>query len=818
MTIPPDMALLAAGSYWDVRRGTINATTGVDTDNDAPIPLGWKVLTQYDESGSGTSVATGFSARVYQNIASGQIVISYAGTEFNTSSFGLAADFISGNIPLAIGKYGAQALKAADLYQRVKADVTLSDNISFTGQSLGGGLASMMAVWFDRPATVFAAAPFQRSADSSQSTIFPDWLSDLVLPRVRYLLGASIDGALSSYNPSTDFAAREANVTAYAIKGELLEANLGLFNWIEGSTNALYNSPGITLDPGNKHSIDLHVAALLVPNFETQAVNVPHALKVIMDKSLYGGDVLGSQQVIITKLIRNEAGVRDDAGTSVLLAANGMLTHFSNDLQKLGANLTGLNGAAQKALIAQGVEWYYWQTTNYAGQEFFVNGSPAGLLQYTSNQGNAGSASLGANKASTYVNAWLTPVFNAHGEFGGRNNFDQWSVATSSTGVTTTAREATKTQIYIGQGGADNFTGGNAADVILAGAGNDTLNGGAGSDLLYGGADDDTYNFNGAFGSDKILDAGGVGKLFVDGIQLTGGNQLGGTDNIWESANRLYRYTQVNGDLVISKGSGAGAGVMQGSITVQGWTAEQLGITLSGSVLAEPTRQNRTGDQRAPIKADGSYDWAATTWTSGGTLTGGVGQLDFADVIYADALPAAEMNGGALSGLGNDALSGSGGQDSIEGGMGNDLLAGGAGADRLYGGEGNDWMFGATTLTAPQRIRPQDDWQAPGVFGDGDYAIHQRARQCVNGLIIPNLGTIESKLRKFEKNDALGLVNIPYLATISIAICRNRKIHQSRDSAGSCAGGHRRSLRRRSIQKITNSGASGTFGSTLCRV
>ena len=108
MTIPPDMALLAAGSYWDVRRGTINATTGVDTDNDAPIPLGWKVLTQYDESGSGTSVATGFSARVYQNIASGQIVISYAGTEFKTSSFGLAADFISGNIPLAIGKYGIQ--------------------------------------------------------------------------------------------------------------------------------------------------------------------------------------------------------------------------------------------------------------------------------------------------------------------------------------------------------------------------------------------------------------------------------------------------------------------------------------------------------------------------------------------------------------------------------------------------------------------------------------------------------------------------------------------------------------------------------------
>ena len=106
MTIQSDMALMAAGSYWDVRRGAVNPTTGIDTDNDAPIPANYKVLTDYDQPGSGPSASSGFSARVYQNIATGEIVISYGGTEFNFDSPGLAADFLNGNIPLVLEDKG----------------------------------------------------------------------------------------------------------------------------------------------------------------------------------------------------------------------------------------------------------------------------------------------------------------------------------------------------------------------------------------------------------------------------------------------------------------------------------------------------------------------------------------------------------------------------------------------------------------------------------------------------------------------------------------------------------------------------------------
>lgn len=110
MTQDFEYALLSANAYRDAR-GLVS--------NDAPIPPGWRVIPKYDHMDSGLNAVTGFSTRVYQNIATGEIVISYAGTEFNTSSVGLVQDFVNDNIPFAVGRYGRQALAAAKLYQEV---------------------------------------------------------------------------------------------------------------------------------------------------------------------------------------------------------------------------------------------------------------------------------------------------------------------------------------------------------------------------------------------------------------------------------------------------------------------------------------------------------------------------------------------------------------------------------------------------------------------------------------------------------------------------------------------------------------------------
>lgn len=92
MTIQSDMALMAAGSYWDVRNGEIDPQTGKDTDNDAPIPPGWKVLTQYNMSASGGGAgvinSSGFSARVYlvNNAGDGVIENLNEGTDLVNAS------------------------------------------------------------------------------------------------------------------------------------------------------------------------------------------------------------------------------------------------------------------------------------------------------------------------------------------------------------------------------------------------------------------------------------------------------------------------------------------------------------------------------------------------------------------------------------------------------------------------------------------------------------------------------------------------------------------------------------------------------------
>ena len=83
MKLETTMALLAAGSYWDIRGNAAYDANEKDESNHAPIPEGWQLLPEHvSNSGQGLSWAgAGFSARAYQRIGTNEVVISYAGTE-----------------------------------------------------------------------------------------------------------------------------------------------------------------------------------------------------------------------------------------------------------------------------------------------------------------------------------------------------------------------------------------------------------------------------------------------------------------------------------------------------------------------------------------------------------------------------------------------------------------------------------------------------------------------------------------------------------------------------------------------------------------
>ncbi|OGT02211.1 MAG: hypothetical protein A2Z65_02000 [Gallionellales bacterium RIFCSPLOWO2_02_58_13] len=149
-----DYALFAANAY----ATSINV---VSTANTIAVPDNWKILDATRTYGNdGVRNATGFLARAYEN--GGEIVIAYAGTTWEEGMETL--DWKNGNIPGATGtSLAKQIFDAAKFYLDVKA-AHPGMEITFTGHSLGGGLASLMAVYFGKPAYTFDEAPFERSA------------------------------------------------------------------------------------------------------------------------------------------------------------------------------------------------------------------------------------------------------------------------------------------------------------------------------------------------------------------------------------------------------------------------------------------------------------------------------------------------------------------------------------------------------------------------------------------------------------------------------------------------------------------------------
>lgn len=102
---------------------------------------------------------TGFSAGVYRT-EDNKIIISFTGSNTGDHYLGMAGDFAIANIPLGLGLHSPQLVQAVSLVLETMRQYPDAE-ISFTGHSLGGGLASAMAVLFDKKAMVFDPAPFK---------------------------------------------------------------------------------------------------------------------------------------------------------------------------------------------------------------------------------------------------------------------------------------------------------------------------------------------------------------------------------------------------------------------------------------------------------------------------------------------------------------------------------------------------------------------------------------------------------------------------------------------------------------------------------
>ena len=333
MTTAIEYALMAGASYYDTR-AEINRFV---------LPQDWSVYSRFPANAS-----SGFEAATYKNGTN--FVISFAGT----ADIG---DWLHGNMPLALGMLPDQLRQAADYYLQIKASAPAGATISFTGHSLGGGLASLMAVMFGESAFTFDQAPF-RSAALMYTTTEPITgniiTHSVAQDLLAYLQGETINGqpkySASQLNELTNFinalntaapgvVPNEGNVTDINVSGEILA--LLPFSRI-GAQADIPQQNNMAPVVGR---VDLHSQALLTAFLQSNQTadankglsdvtfKLNDLLKMIFDPKLFSNDpnnrAPDAPENFLERLVRHQAGM----GTS--LPADAMVTRFTTDLWKL---------------------------------------------------------------------------------------------------------------------------------------------------------------------------------------------------------------------------------------------------------------------------------------------------------------------------------------------------------------------------------------------------------------------------------------------------------------------------------------------------
>lgn len=339
MTIDIALALMAGRAYYDTRADI----------NRFPVPDGWTEKLH-------EAKPCGFEAVSFQR--GDEIVISYAGT-YDKSFGDLAAD-------LALGVFGVsstQLYEATEYYMQVRADNS-NAKITLTGHSLGGGLASLIAVFFDETATTFDQAPFRNSASWITATELRTYLtlnfpaetypqiSDWLAPLDRFIL--SFDPAGLGWSPD-GLKAREAKVANLSVQGEFLSVApaFRIGTELPPLTHGDYFGP-----------FDLHAQSLLtafVENDQFREVTnkLTDLLGMIFDKNLYSYNPNDPEYVnFLEHLIRHQEGLDPTMPND----GDAMLDRFTSDLQLIAQDggLTMTNSDLTKALIAFAMQAYYF--------------------------------------------------------------------------------------------------------------------------------------------------------------------------------------------------------------------------------------------------------------------------------------------------------------------------------------------------------------------------------------------------------------------------------------------------------------------------
>ncbi len=694
-----EYALMAGHAYRTTR----------DEINWIPVPQGWTPFSHVPDPATPSFPTTsGFEAISFQRGA--EIVISYAGTDPADLLGDIAAD-----IGLATGVGSAQLLQAAEYYLQVQA-ANPTANITFTGHSLGGGLAALMGVFFGKRAVTFDQAPFANSAELNVLT--PNVAANL---KADLLTRGYSDAALQGL---TDFLALR-DATGGIPNSSLVDSINVQGEFLSGVPWNIPDRIGIPVTIPNSapdvSGFDLHSQALLtafVQSIQTAApqqtlhdvtFKLTDLMGMIFSNSLFArstGTANTTERNFLERLVQNETG-------------NAMVTRFTDDLWKLAKDggltiaddPTAATNLVSKALTAFAMQMYYENTANAvnANKELFTE--VTGGVQF--DRADVAATLDQAKGYNLYFQNYLNSPAFTDTELQLIQSLlpalRDWYVQAGASGMNATDT-LNRGAFLLGGNDADSLTGGTQADVLVGNAGIDTLDGRGGNDVLLGGPGFDTYVYNTGEGTDRIEDPQGQNAVLFDQHLLQGGiRRVTDPVNTYRSPDGRFSYVQSGSDLIVN-----------GSLTIKDWQPGQFGIRLFGEADYAPV--TRTEFQKidhyiqvgnapdgtplfepvyAPFFDDNGNNTQLASWELG-ALTPPIGNEN--NLIHAlggnDTVISGEGDDQLYGDDGDDRLEGSGGHDRLYGGAGNDTINGDTsfaltgGNDYLDGGEGDDLLLG----------------------------------------------------------------------------------------------------------------------------
>ncbi len=490
MTTSQDLlyAILAMDSY---NRGDDGTQIAPDSSSIANLEI---INNSDDTEDTGLS----FFASAYKDTkgttdtSDDEIIISYRGTDS-------PLDMVTGWTTGAGAWASIQAIKGTSFLYNIIENDTENDpfnaNVSFTGHSLGGGLAGLMGSVYGKEAIIFNNMPFGLSANgafNAASDISIEGQANHDIALTYYYRNLDDE---TEFPPSLD----DSGVSGFATSGEVLE------NIRVGDSYNTYFNPH-----ANEGFVDLHSQALLVnlmfadmhPDFNEWTHIAPTFIDTLFDNEVGVASGSNNADAMLNKIAYSAI---EDGPNSTTIFGDTAIRAMWNDANDLGGAIANAGENVSEVLQSKvdSISKAFVQYAGHLAQHQILQSAPSEVIDGIVDV-SADSSYVTVNfEQSDWYDAGNALLFNivgrnelfneafsslTRGDFSidATHNYI-FATASGSTFTVTEAAPAGKANVIYGSEGVDDITGSSGDDYIFGEAGDDTLLGGGGNDVIKGG-------------------------------------------------------------------------------------------------------------------------------------------------------------------------------------------------------------------------------------------------------------------------------------------------------------------------------------------